>query len=129
MNRYKNKTVQQLIKIAQRYFNKYIRKRDLNKPCINCGKYGKLQAGHYYPTSTHSGLRFNEDNVHGECLHCNYFNSQSHAYGYQVNIQKRIGSKRFEKLMLSAGHYKRYPRKWTRFELIDIIEKYKTLSE
>lgn len=125
----KEKTVAQLIKIAQRHFNAFIRKRDEGKPCINCGKYRKLQCGHYYPTSTYSGLRFNEYNCAGECLACNYYNSQSHSYGYRVNLEQRIGKEKFDALELSAAAYKRSGKKWTRFELLEIIEKYKKLNK
>jgi len=121
IQRYSGKTVSELIKIAQRRFNKFIRTRDQGQPCINCGKFRTLQAGHFYPTSTHSHLRFNEDNCAGECLQCNYFNSQSHAYGYRVNLEKRIGKERFEKLEMLAktrGH------KWDRFTLVEIICRY-----
>lgn len=125
----KEKTVAQLVKIAQRHFNAYIRKRDEGKPCINCGKYRTLQAGHYFPTSTYSGLRFNEYNCAGECLACNYYNSQSHSYGYRVNLEQRIGKEKFDALELSAAAYKRSGKKWTRFELLEIIEKYKKLNK
>jgi hypothetical protein len=122
IQRYSGKTVSQLIKIAQRHFNKFIRERDKDLPCINCGKYRELQAGHFYPTSTHSHLRFNEDNAGGECLSCNYFNSQSHSYGYRVNLEKRIGKERFENLETMAK-FKNH--KWDRFSLIAIILKYR----
>jgi len=122
---YDNKTIFQLVKIAQRHFNKFIRERDKNLPCINCGKYRTLQAGHFFPTGTYSGLRFDEDNCHGECLQCNYYNSQSHAYGYKENLIIKLGLVRFDKLEQKAAYYKRHGRKWDRFELIEIIEKYR----
>lgn len=100
---YKPKKQDSLLVKAQRIFNAYIRKRDEGKPCINCNKMRTLQAGHFYPTSTHSWLRFDEDNVHGECKQCNYFNSQSHAYGYRVNLAHRIGKERFEALEVRAA--------------------------
>lgn len=124
---YRKYSVAQLIKKAQIKFNAFIRERDKDLPCINCGNYRKLQAGHFYPTSTHSHLRFNEDNTNGECLKCNFFNSQSHSYGYRINLEKKIGKERFEKLELLAqqktGH------KANRFHLIEIIEKYKTIKK
>jgi len=121
IQKYSGKSLAQLIVIAQRRFNKFIRVRDTGKPCINCGKPRTLQAGHFYPTSDYSHLRFNEDNVHGECLQCNYFNSQSHSYGYRVNLENRIGKERFAKLELLA---KTKCRKQDRFTLIDVISKY-----
>lgn len=106
---------------AQVVFNKWIRERDKNQPCINCGNYRTLQAGHYFAAGKHSNLRFNEDNVHGECLQCNYYNSQSHAMGYRVNLEKKIGKERFENLeMLSKTRV----TKDNRFVFIEVIEKY-----
>ena len=122
VKKYQNKSVAQLLKIAQKHFNKFIRKRDNVQNCINCGRFTTLQAGHFYPTSTHSHLRFDEDNVHGECLKCNYFNSQSHSYGYRNNLEKKIGTERFQQLELKA---KMKSGKWDRFTLIEIINKYK----
>ena len=122
---YSTKSVKELTKIAQKHFNKFIRERDKGKPCINCGDNRKLQAGHYFPTGTYPGLRFDEDNCNGECLQCNYFNSQSHSYGYRNNLIKKIGQERFNQLELKAGMSKRSFHKWDRFTLIEIIEKYK----
>lgn len=123
IQKYSKYTVAQLIKKAQVVFNAYIRKRDEGQPCINCGKYKKLQAGHFYPTSTYSYLRFHEHNTNGECLHCNYFNSQSHSYGYRINLEKKIGSEQFKDLENLAKNKK--PHRWDRFTLISIIEDYK----
>src|SRR5690349_25089753 len=48
----------------QKVFNKFIRERDKDLPCITCGTIAKVEyaAGHFYPT-TYQFLRFNEDNV------------------------------------------------------------------
>lgn len=99
----KTKKQDSLLVKAQRIFNAWIRRRDEGQPCINCGKYRKLQAGHFYPTSTHSWLRFDEDNTNGECLQCNFYNSQSHAFGYRVNLIKKIGQERFDALEKRAS--------------------------
>lgn len=122
MERYKNKSISQLIKIIEKKFNASIRKRDEGKPCINCGQYRTLQAGHYFPTSTYSGLRFHKDNVHGECKQCNYFDSQSHAFGYRNNLIQRIGEERFRDLENQAAYLKRHRHYWNRFELIELLK-------
>jgi hypothetical protein len=122
IKKYESKSVAQLLKIAQKHFNKFIRERDKEQHCINCGRFTTLQAGHFYPTSTHSHLRFDEDNVHGECLKCNYFNSQSHSYGYRINLEKKIGKSEFEQLELKS---KMKSGKWDRFSLIEKIAIYK----
>lgn len=86
------------VQILQKVFNEYIRLRDKDKPCISCGKplIGKYDAGHFIP-ATKQSLRFNEDNVHGQCVYCN-----QHLHGnitkYSYNLPKRIGWERFETL-------------------------------
>ena len=127
IQKYNSKSVSELIKICQRHFNQYIRNRDKGQPCINCGKLRELQAGHFYPTSTHSHLRFHEDNTNGECLQCNYFNSQSHSYGYAVNLRKKIGEERMQTLEQLAS--RKIGFKWDRFTLIEKIEHYKNLNK
>ena len=111
-----------LMKIAVRWCHDYIRARDNGKPCVNCGKHRPLQAGHFFAAGKYNKIRFCEYNIHGECLQCNYYNSQSHAHGYAKEIVNRIGKEDLEKLELKAvrGVYK-----YSRFELIGIIEYYK----
>lgn len=69
---------------ADRYFSAYIRKRDENKPCITCGKYGKKDAGHFI-SRRFEATRFDEKNVHGQCIKCNRF-----EYGNQFEHGKAI---------------------------------------
>ena len=69
----KKKQLSKLIAIAVTHFHKYIRRRDQDKPCNSCGKYTLLQAGHFYSAGGNPVVRFNEDNVHGQCKKCNYF--------------------------------------------------------
>ena len=92
------KTHKDYVQTLQTVFNTFIRLRDKHQPCISCGKplEGKYDAGHFFPTTKQS-LRFNEDNVHGQCVHCN-----QHLHGnitkYSYNLPKRIGWERFEAL-------------------------------
>jgi hypothetical protein len=119
----KKPSIPKLLKKAQLVFNAYIRRRDQSLPCISCGQMKTLQAGHYYAISTHGGLRFDEDNVHGECAGCNCFN-ESHLIGYGENLERRIGRERYFNLRQRAADYKRLGHKWSRAELLKIIEKY-----
>jgi len=123
ITKYSKLTTTRLKKKAQEVFNKWVRNRDKDQPCINCGRFTKLQAGHFYATSTHPNIRFEEANVNGECLHCNYFNSQSHAHGYRPNLEKKIGLESLKKLDNLASQ--RGATKDNRFYFIEIIEKYK----
>lgn len=121
---YQNKSVPQLKKIAERHFNKYIRLRDQNKPCISCSTGGAEQCGHFYSGGNYSALKFDADNSHGQCKKCNYFLS-GNLTEYEKSLRRRIGDERVEKLHIKAGAYKRTGYKWDRFFLVDVIETYK----
>ena len=128
IQKYSNKTVAQLKAIAVRHFHLFIRRRDRDQPCISCGRYTTLQAGHFYSAGLHPLLKFEEDNVNGQCIQCNYFNHGNEAM-YAVSLKEKIGEERFEKLNLKHAMGKRTKFKWDRFSLIDIIEKYKALNK
>ena len=119
-----NKSIPQLKKIAERHFNRFIRLRDQWKPCISCGNYRELQAGHFYSAGNYSALKFNEDNVHGQCKQCNYFLS-GNLTEYEKSLRLRIGNERVDKLHILAGAYKRTGYKWDRIFLNDVINTYK----
>ena len=124
MAKLKDKTVSQLKAIAVRHFHKFIRTRDQDLPCISCGKYTTLQAGHFYSAGNHPSIKFNEDNVHGQCKRCNYFLS-GNLLPYRDNLILKIGQERFDKITLTTQMSKKYGFKWNRFYLLDVIEKYK----
>lgn len=120
------KTIPDLIKEAQREFNKYIRERDRNQPCICCGLPlgvgevgGAYDAGHYRSTGSASHLRFNEDNCHAQRKQCNRYGA-GRAVDYRTGLLGRIGTDRVERLESSNA-----PHKWTREELIAIRDTYK----
>lgn len=120
----KSKSLPQLKADLQKAFNEFIRLRDKGKPCISCGQFKELQAGHFYPVGGYDGLRFDEDNVHGECAGCNCF-SGSHLILYGLNLTERIGSEALFNLHIKAQDYKRNGKKWMRFELEQMIKDYK----
>ena len=116
--------IPKLIAKAVLKFHAFIRKRDQGKPCISCGAYTTLQAGHFYSAGNYPALRFDEDNVHGQCKRCNYFLS-GNLTEYEKNLRERIGNERVEALHLKAAQYKRQGFKWNRFYLLEVIDKYK----
>lgn len=120
----KPKSLPKLKADLQEVFNAYVRRRDAELPCISCWQYKPLQAGHYFAVKGYDGLRYDEDNVHGECAGCNCFD-ESHLIGYGRNLVKRIGQERYDALVERAAEYKRNGNKWSRSELIEMIEKYK----
>ena len=123
----RNKTsISELLKLAEVVFNKWIRNRDTDDfgkfICISCGKRKdaiQMDAGHYYPKRC-SFLRFNENNVHGECQSCNRFHDD-HLDNYAKNLLNKIGELEVTRLQLT---YKN-EQKWSREELLEIIKKYK----
>lgn len=79
---------------AQDAFNACIRARDFDERCISCGKlaaaWGSWDAGHYLTVGARPELRFNEDNVHRQCVRCN-----QHLHGnlvlYRIGLIARRG--------------------------------------
>ena len=115
----KQKTLAKVKQDLQKIVNKYIRLRDSGKPCVSCGQFKVLQAGHYYAVSGYDALRFDPDNIHGECSGCNCFN-ESHLILYSKNILDRIGVESLKELDERAAEYKRSGYKWTRGELEEL---------
>lgn len=122
VNKYSKVTTAKLKERAQMVFNAWIRDRDKHLPCISCQKARVEQAGHYYAAGKYNHLRFNEDNVHGQCVRCNYY-MHGNLIPYRDNLLAKIGQTRFNKLELLAKQ--RAAHKNDRFHYIEIIEKYK----
>ena len=92
------KTRSEWLKEAQVVFNRYIRERDKDLPCVSCGKItDNPQAGHYRSVGAAPQLRFAEDNVWSQCVRCNMHQS-GNAIEYRINLVKRIGLERVEAL-------------------------------
>lgn len=114
----KTLTLPKLLKKTQDTFNRFIRERDKDKGCISCG--GSVDhAGHYLSAGHHGHLRFNEMNVHGQCLRCNNF-LHGNLINYRQGLVKRIGEDKV--LLLESQAYN--TKKWTRFELELLIKEY-----
>jgi len=119
------KSIPELLELAQIVFNRWIRRRDSFDGmfnCISCDEWlsvSVMDAGHYFPT-TYSALRFHEDNVHGECAVCNRMDDK-HLVRYSVNLLNKIGPERFKWL----EDHRHDEKKWDRDEFNEIIRKYK----
>jgi len=85
-------------KIAERHCNAYIRARDPDE-CISCGvtKSSAWQAGHYISVGANKTLRYNEQNIHKQCVQCNVFEG-SNAIQYRIGLVHKIGFAEVEKL-------------------------------
>jgi hypothetical protein len=108
--------------LLQIVFNKYIRLRDANKPCISCDRplTSKFDAGHFFSVGRYPNLRFCEDNVHGQCVHCNQHLHGNHLE-YNERIQQRISAFNYVVLMNKRND----DLKLTLNEIKELIKVYK----
>lgn len=98
------KTKSDYKKEAQAVFNRFIRLRDAELPCISCGIVGDSgglggywDAGHYRSRGANPELAFNEDNCHKQCKRCNRQLS-GNVVNYRIRLLERIGVERVEAL-------------------------------
>lgn len=72
---------------AQAEFNRWVRLRDADLPCISCNRWhhGQWHAGHYMSTGARPNLRFDEQNVHKQCSVCN-----NHLHGNLMNYRRAL---------------------------------------
>ena len=94
------KTKGQHLKELQIIFNKFIRLRDKNEPCISCRTKSdvKYDAGHYIAVSESPALRFNEDNCHKQCSNYCNVNKSGNYHAYRFHLIDKIGVERVEAL-------------------------------
>ena len=134
--KYKDWKMSALLIEAQNHFNRFIRNRDSDENgigfCISSGRSLKVpsktsHAGHYYPAKNFPQLRFNEDNVHLQSEADNYY-LYGNPKAYRVNLISKIGYQRVKDLDQVAKQERPGTFKWDRVEVIDLIEKYKTMN-
>lgn len=124
----KPKTLSQLKKDLTKVFNAYIRKRDapLNIifTCISCGEtklVTQMNAGHFY-ASTFTATRWDEDNVHGQCIACNNF-KHGNLLEYRKGLLAKIGEERLQRLEIRRHNEAKYDRG----TLEILIKRYKSM--
>lgn len=111
-------------KELDRVFSIFIRKRDEGKGCISCGqrlRFDYCDAGHFIPR-THRSVRWNEDNVHGQCYTCNRMKDGNEAQ-YRASLIRRIGVQRVETL----EELKHKTAKFSESDIKSLTVKYKQL--
>ena len=86
---------------ADRYFSEYIRQRDMDKPCITCGKHtSEKDCGHFISRRFES-VRMDEQNAHGQCIKCNRF-EYGNQFEHGQQIDKIYGQGTAEKILLKS---------------------------
>jgi hypothetical protein len=98
---------------AQAAFNSFIRARDVDQPCISCGRHhtGQYHAGHFLSVGARPELRFEESNVHKQCSACN-----NHLAGNIVLYRKAL----IEKIGLDGVEFLEGPHKAKKYVIEDL---------
>jgi len=124
----KEKTLPELKKELDTVFNKFIRQRDAPLyffRCISCGNrksIKQLNAGHYFSAGHNEAVRWNEQNVNGQCIRCNKY-LHGNLEEYRKGMIKKYGQKVLDDLEIQR-HNK---SKMMKFEIQFLIHKYKAL--
>jgi len=110
--------------------NKYVRMRDVGKSCISCGIPYKsdFDAGHFYKAELYTSLKFDVDNIHGQCIKCNRM-LEGNLNPYSINLPNRIGDVRYKALILRAEQDKKQSNKWDRLKLQTIRKQINKLTK
>lgn len=120
-----NESLASLINSVRTLFQKLIRYRDYGKPCVCCGEpmgaITEYDGGHFIAANKCSQLVFHPDNVHGQRRECNRLEDGNYNQ-YFINIQKRIGSEKFEELFEIKKKFFSY--KWDRHQLYRMRKHY-----
>jgi hypothetical protein len=120
----KLETYSQKVNKVKVIFQKWIRERDKNEPCISCGTLtaNEWHASHFKKAETYSGVIFNEINVWKSCKKCNVF-LNGNELNYRERLVKKIGLEQVIALENLANETR--TKKWTLEELQQIKTKYK----
>lgn len=120
------KSISRLINEARTPFQRWIRFRDANEPCISCGttKAKIWHSGHYLKAELFTGVIFHEKNVNKQCERCNTFLNGNESE-YRIGLVKKYGEKAVKELEEEANLKRQY--KFEREELKEIKERYQKL--
>lgn len=105
-------------------FSKFIRLRDTKDgygKCCTCQRvfpYEEIQAGHYI-SRTYLAVRWNEQNVHGQCMGCNCFKKGA-LDKYSLFLVRTYGSE----ILNSLNKKKHGLIKFKKVDLEMMIEEY-----
>lgn len=114
------------LKATKEVIHAFVRERDKGKPCISCGMpwHKDFHAGHFHKAELFETLKFNLDNIHGQCPGCNIF-KDGNLEQYNINLPHRIGNDRYNILQSLAQSDKQSVKVWNVESLRDIRENLK----
>lgn len=104
----------------------YIRERDKGLPCISCGCEWKsdFDAGHFYSAAKFSNLKFDENNLGGQCVQCNRYN-YGNVENYRIGLINRYGKEYVDLIDAKASLYDPTKFKWDKEELVKLRAYYR----
>lgn len=104
------------------HFHEFIRLRDKDNGCISCVTGGVHNAGHFRSvgSSPQASMAFDEKNVNGQCVRCNY-TLGGNPDGYKKGLVRKYGPKILEEIEIKKS-MRQNP--WTKFEYETMIKHY-----
>jgi len=119
------KGVSKLIQELQTIFNAYIRERDKGLPCISCGDPYPSDAGHLFKKSTRPAMRFNPRACFLQCRKCNSLPDGNYE-AMCKGIAQRYGTDYLTEVIQTANESRKTDHKWSRSELQELINYFKS---
>lgn len=121
----KIKSYSQRLQEAKKVFQKWVRVRDKDLPCMACGTKtaNEWHGSHLKKAEVYSGVIFHEHNVWKCCKKCNVFLG-GNELNFRANLVKHICEQAVIELEQLAEATR--TRKYTNEELEEIKTKYKT---
>ena len=126
----KQKTITKLKAELWKHYALYIKRKYSTDGeycnCFTCGANLQIgtsncQCGHYYTKKGYPALYFNENNTRPQCFHCN-INLSGNTPIFRENLIAEIG----ESGVAELDKHRHDTIKWSRSELEELIEKYKS---
>jgi hypothetical protein len=129
-NRIKEIKLSKDLENTKKQVHNYIHLRDKGNNCISCDRVndGTFDAGHYFKAELYSSLKFNTNNIHLQCRHCNRY-LEGHLNAYLIGLQKKIGKDNTDKLNELSEAYTQSAFKWNREDLKTIRNEVKELRK
>jgi hypothetical protein len=122
----KETSIPQLIKRLDAIFSTYIRLKNADEngicTCFTCGAkhhWKSIDNGHHCKRQ-YMSTRFNVMNCQPQCRKCNWL-EQGADDKFKTNLIKKYGQNEYDKLI----YLKFQTKKWTRFELEQMISAYR----
>lgn len=89
---------------AKKACHSYIKERDKNELCICCNEPlgDDFQAGHWLESGNNPQVRYDENNIHAQRLHCNFYKGGDSG-DYEKNLRSKIGDAAVDELITKKG--------------------------